>query len=201
MQTTAAPGLKRVLFIDRDGTIVKEAPPTYQLDSFEKLEFYPGVFQYLRKIATDFQYEFVMVTNQDGLGTPGFPESSFWPVHNFIMTTFKNEGIEFAAVLIDKTFPADGATTRKPGTGMLTSYLNDERYNIPGSFVIGDRITDVQLAKNLGCKAIWLNVDESLGSAEIKNTVAELRRSVIALATASWKDVYEYLLNIERNPV
>lgn len=184
--------MKKILFIDRDGTLIKEAPPTYQLDSFDKLEFYPGMFSWMRKIAQELDYELVMVTNQDGLGTSSFPEDTFWPVHNFVMKSLANEGIEFSAVHIDRTFPADNAPTRKPGIGMLTSYLHNNKYDIAGSFVIGDRITDVQLAKNLGCKAIWLREDSSLGEAEIKDDAATLQ-SVVAMETTEWQKIYELL--------
>jgi imidazoleglycerol-phosphate dehydratase/histidinol-phosphatase len=184
--------LKRILFIDRDGTLINEAPPTYQLDSFDKLTFYPHMFEYMGRIAREFDYELVMVTNQDGLGTAGFPEDTFWPLHNLVMKSLEGEGIKFSAVHIDRTFPADNAPTRKPATGMLTQYLNNPAYDIANSFVIGDRITDVQLAKNLGCKAIWLNLDSSLGAGEIKDKVDELR-PVIALETTLWSVIYEFL--------
>ncbi|MBL7762524.1 MAG: bifunctional histidinol-phosphatase/imidazoleglycerol-phosphate dehydratase HisB [Chitinophagaceae bacterium] len=183
---------KRVLFIDRDGTLIKEAPPTYQIDAWEKLEFYPEAFQYMTRIAAELDYELVMVTNQDGLGTASFPEETFWPVHNHIMKSFENENVFFKAVYIDKSFPEENLPSRKPGTGMLTSYLNNSSYDIRNSFVIGDRITDVQLAKNLGCKAIWLNNDATLGGAEIKDSVKDLEK-VIALETPDWKKIYEYL--------
>lgn len=185
--------MKRVLFIDRDGTLINEAPPTYQLDSFDKLTFYPGVFFYLHKIAAELDYELVMPTNQDGMGTDSFPEDTFWPVHNFVVKSLANEGIVFSDVLIDRTFPHENAPTRKPGTGMFTKYLNNPEYDLANSFVIGDRITDVQLAKNLGCKAIWMNIDANLGAAEIKDKVDELRQSTIALETPHWKEIYEFL--------
>ena len=184
---------KKILFVDRDGVIIKEAPPSYQLDSFDKLEFYPGMFGYLHKIANEMDYELVMVTNQDGLGTASFPEDTFWPVHNFVIKSLANESIHFSEVFIDRTFPKDNAPTRKPGTGMLTQYLDNPAYDIPQSFVIGDRVTDMQLAKNLGCKGIWLNNDTSLGAAEINNTIEELRKNVVVLETKNWKDIYEYL--------
>ena len=184
--------MKRILFIDRDGTLINEAPPTYQLDSFDKLTFYPHMFEYMGRIARELDYELVMVTNQDGLGTNAFPEDTFWPLHNLVMKSLEGEGIRFSAVHIDKTFPSDNAPTRKPGTGMLTQYLNNEDYDIENSYVIGDRITDVQLAKNLGCKAIWLNQDPNLGAGEIQDKVAELR-SVIALESTHWSTIYEYL--------
>lgn len=184
---------KKVLFIDRDGTLIKEAPPTYQLDSFSKLEFYPDMFFYMRKIATELNYELVMITNQDGLGTASFPEETFWPVQNFVMTNLANEAINFTEVFIDKTFPEDNAPTRKPATGMLTKYLNNPAYDLLNSFVIGDRITDMQLAKNLNCKGLWLNIDASLGAAEIKDTIDELKKDTIVLDTPHWAAIYEFL--------
>ena len=184
--------MKRILFIDRDGTLIYEAPPTYQLDSFDKLTFYPYMFEYMGRIARELDYELVMVTNQDGLGTSSFPEDTFWPLQNLVMKSLEGEGINFSAVHIDRTFPKDNAPTRKPGVGMLTEYLNNPEYDIANSYVIGDRITDVQLAKNLGCKAIWLNNDANLGAGEIKDKVAELR-PVIALETTRWSAIYEYL--------
>lgn len=184
---------KRILFIDRDGTLINEAPPTYQLDSFDKLTFYPDMFTYLRKIAEELDYKLVMVTNQDGLGTDIFPEDTFWPVQNFVMKSLENENIHFDAVHIDKTFPHENKPTRKPATGMLTEYLNAELYDIEHSFVIGDRITDVQLAKNLGCKAIWMNADPNLGLNDTSMNVAELRETTVALEDVSWKRIYEFL--------
>ncbi|RYG02569.1 MAG: histidinol-phosphatase, partial [Chitinophagaceae bacterium] len=184
--------MKRVLFIDRDGTLINEAPPTYQLDSYEKLTFYPHMFEYMTRIAREFDYELVMVTNQDGLGTDVFPENTFWPLHNLVMKSLEGEGIHFSEVLIDRSFPADNAPTRKPGTGMLTKYIDNPDYDLENSFVIGDRITDVQLAKNLGCKAVWMNNDASLGAGEISDKVQELR-DTIALESADWSKIYEFL--------
>lgn len=189
--STAITG-KRVLFIDRDGTLIKEAPPTYQIDNWEKLEFYPYVFQYLARIANELEYELVMVSNQDGLGTDSFPEDTFWPVQNFITKSFENEGVKFDALFFDRTFPHENAPTRKPNTGMLTAYMNTAAYDLANSFVIGDRITDVQLAKNLGCKAIWMNTDAALGAAEVTDAQKELDE-VVALESTEWKDIYEYL--------
>ncbi|KIA99502.1 imidazoleglycerol-phosphate dehydratase [Flavobacterium sp. KMS] len=183
--------MKKVLFIDRDGTMVLE-PTDYQLDSFDKLEFYPKAFQYLAKIANELDYELVMVTNQDGLGTDSHPEDSFWPIHNFIMKAFENEGVTFEAVFIDKTFPHENAITRKPRTGMLTQYLDNPEYDLENSFVLGDRLTDVELAKNLGSKAIFINTDEGLGSTEVASKREELD-PVIALQTTDWKTIYEFL--------
>lgn len=193
MDNNLAQKSKRILFIDRDGVLIKEAPPTYQLDSFAKLEFYPDMFTYLRKIATELDFELVMVTNQDGLGTASFPEDTFWPVHNFLIKSLANERIQFSEVCIDRTFAKDNAPTRKPGTGMLTKYLNNPNYDITNSFVIGDRVTDMQLAKNLGCKGFWLNNDPSLGATEIKDTIADLKNGTIVLETPEWKDIYNYL--------
>lgn len=183
---------RRVLFIDRDGTMIQEYPPTYQIDSFDKISFYPYVFKYLGKIAEEMDFEFVLVTNQDGLGTPKFPEKDFWPAHNLIMGSFANEGILFKEELIDRSYPEDNLPTRKPGIGMFGNYLNNPAYDIPNSFVIGDRITDVQLAMNLGCKAIWLKNNPELGAKEISDHRDELEK-VIALATQDWKDIYEFL--------
>jgi imidazoleglycerol-phosphate dehydratase/histidinol-phosphatase len=184
--------MKRILFIDRDGTLIREAPPSYQVDAFDKLIFYPSMFEYMGRIAREMDYELVMVTNQDGLGTSSFPEDSFWPVQNLVMRSLENEGIVFSAVHIDRTWPEDGAPTRKPGVGMLTTYMDNPDYDLANSFVIGDRITDVQLARNLGCKAIWLNNDPNLGGAEISDSRKELEGS-IALETPDWKRIYEYL--------
>jgi imidazoleglycerol-phosphate dehydratase/histidinol-phosphatase len=183
---------KRVLFIDRDGTLIKEYPPTYQIDAFDKVIFYPHVFKYMIKIAEEMDFELVLVSNQDGLGTAVFPEGDFWPPHNLIMSSFANEGVIFKEELIDRSFPDENLPTRKPGIGMFTNYLNNPSYDIENSFVIGDRITDVQLAKNLNCKAIWLKNDPSLGSAEVADDVKALDE-VVALATQHWKDIYEFL--------
>jgi imidazoleglycerol-phosphate dehydratase / histidinol-phosphatase len=183
--------MKRVLFIDRDGTIIKEVPPTYQIDSLEKVEFYPKVFTYLARIAAELDYELAMVTNQDGLGTSSFPEADFWLPQNFIMKALENENIKFNKVFIDRSFPHENAPTRKPGTGMLTEYLTGD-YDLANSFVIGDRITDVMLAKNLGAKAIWMNEGTGLGGSEI-NKDAEALRSTIALESTDWEKIYEFL--------
>ena len=183
--------MKRVLFIDRDGTLIKEVPPTYQIDSLEKIEYYPKVFTYMVKIATELDYELVMVTNQDGMGTESFPEAHFWLVQNKIIQAFENEGVVFKAIHVDRTFPHENAPTRKPGIGMLTQYFSAD-YDLANSFVIGDRITDVQLAKNLGAKAIWMNEGTGLGSAEIKDAAAALQ-PVIALESTDWAKIYKFL--------
>jgi len=184
--------MKRILFIDRDGTLIKEAPPSYQIDDFDKLEFYPGMFEYMGRIAREMDYELLMVTNQDGLGTSSFPEKTFWPVQNFVLKSLEGEGVRFTGIFIDRSFPKDNAPTRKPGTGMLTEFIDNEQYDLENSFVIGDRITDVQLAKNLGCKAIWLNNDPALGGGEISDSRRELEDS-IALETPDWSRIYEFL--------
>ncbi len=178
--------MKKVLFIDRDGTLIIE-PPNEQIDSLEKLEFYPGVFYWLRKIAQETSFELVMVTNQDGLGTNSFPENTFWPAHEKMMKAFRNEEIEFSAVHIDRSLPKDNKPTRKPGTGMLTTYFSKD-YDLENSFVIGDRVTDVELAKNLGSKSILLND----GSFADKLQESGLRASCI-LITKDWKDIFELL--------
>ena len=183
--------MKKVLFIDRDGTIVLE-PENYQLDSLDKLEFYPKAFQYLAKIANELDYELAMVTNQDGLGTDSFPEDTFWPTQNFILKAFENEGVLFDEIFIDKTFPEENAPTRKPRTGMLTKYLNNPEYDLANSFVLGDRLTDVELAKNLGAKAIFINDNDGIGSNEISSKREELDETII-LQTMSWKNIYEFL--------
>lgn len=182
---------KKVLFIDRDGTLVIEPPVDYQLDSFEKLEFYPKVFRNLHFIRTRLDFELVMVTNQDGLGTASFPEDTFWPVHNLMLKSFAGEGITFDDICIDRSFPEDNAPTRKPRTGMLTRYIHNEEYDLAGSFVIGDRTTDVELAKNLGCRAILLQPDTSI----LKDTELE---NVCALATTDWDRIAEFLFAEER---
>jgi imidazoleglycerol-phosphate dehydratase/histidinol-phosphatase len=176
--------MKKVLFIDRDGTLILEPPVTFQIDSFECLDFYPEVFYWLKKIATELDYLLVMVSNQDGLGTASFPEETFWPVQNFIIRSFANEQVIFTSVHIDRSFEEDNSPNRKPRTGMLESYLNNPEYDLNSSFVIGDRITDVQLAINLGSKAILLNDAEPISDA--------LKKS-IALQTTSWKNIYELL--------
>ena len=179
--------MKKVLFIDRDGTLALE-PENYQLDALDKLVFYPAVFQYLGRIAKELDYVLVMVTNQDGLGTDSFPEDTFWPTHDFIMTALKNEGINFSEVLIDKSLPADNAPTRKPKTGMLSAYLNNADYDLENSFVIGDRVTDMELAANLGAKGILLQNDARMATA-IPNALTD----TIALKTTAWSEVYTLL--------
>ena len=193
--------MKKVLFIDRDGTMTLE-PSDYQVDSFEKLVFYPSIFQYLGKIARELDYELVLVTNQDGLGTDSFPEEAFWPYQNHLVKTFANEGIVFSEIFIDRTFPDEQAVTRKPGTGMLTAYLNNRNYDLSASYVIGDRLTDMELAKNLGAQGIFIDNNADLGADEVTDTNLE---QTIALTTKSWEEIYLMLLlekravHLERN--
>jgi imidazoleglycerol-phosphate dehydratase/histidinol-phosphatase len=180
--------MKNVLFIDRDGTLALE-PEGYQLDTFEKLVFYPEVFTYLAKIAKELDFELVMVTNQDGLGTASFPEETFWPVQDFLIQSFKNEGVQFNEILIDKSLPADNAPTRKPRTAMMNHYFDEADYDLKNSFVIGDRLTDMELAKNLGSQGIFIANDPELGQDE---TTANVDLPIV-LTTTSWKDIYAFL--------
>lgn len=179
--------MKKVLFIDRDGTLILE-PPDEQIDSLEKLEFFPGVFTWLGRIARETNYELVMVTNQDGLGTASFPEERFWPAHNKMISAFEKEGINFTAVHIDKSFAAENKPTRKPGIGMLEEYLNGT-VDLKNSYIIGDRITDIQLAKNIGSKGILIN-DGGLKSDLTKKGLAEW----CCLITSQWEDIYKQLV-------
>src|SRR5690554_3741533 len=169
--------MKKVLFIDRDGTIIKEPPTDFQVDSLEKLEFYPKAISNLRKIAEETEYELVMVTNQDGLGTDSFPEDTFWPAQYKMLKTLEEEGVIFSAIHVDRSFEHENAPTRKPRTGLLTQYM-DGGYDLANSYVIGDRKTDVELAKNLGSKAIYMGKDP---------------QEEVALNTTSWDEIYEFL--------
>jgi len=169
--------MKKALYLDRDGTLVIEPPVDYQLDSLEKLEFYPGVFQWLAKIARELDYELVMVTNQDGLGTDSFPEDTFWPAQNKIIEAFKNEGVQFSEILIDKSFPEDNAPTRKPRTGLLNAYIYGD-YALANSYVIGDRATDIELAQNLKAQGIFIGDACDLPT---------------ALITKDWSEIYSFL--------
>ena len=184
------PMKKKVLFIDRDGTLVLEPPVDYQLDAYEKLQFYPGVIRNLAFIRRKLDFEFALVTNQDGLGTPSFPEETFWGVHRLVMQTLAGEGIDFDREFIDRTFPEEHAPTRKPGTAMLTRYFSDE-YDLSGSYVIGDRLPDVELAKTLGCRAIWLHDEGEEG-------LPDDLKEVCVLATPDWDRVAEFLFAGER---
>ena len=177
--------MKKILFIDRDGTLVVEPPIDFQLDSLEKLEFYPEVFQFLSRIRKELDYELVMVSNQDGLGSASFPEENFWPAQNKIIQAFKNEGIEFSDIFIDRSFPDENSPNRKPNTGMLNKYIFGE-YDLANSFVIGDRTSDMHLAKNLGSKGIYL------GDTETTNAV---------LSTKKWEKIYQFLKNEPRSAI
>ena len=186
--------LKRCLFIDRDGTLVVEPPVDYQLDSLDKLEFIPGVFRNLSFMRKNLDFEWVMVTNQDGLGTPSFPEETFWPVHNKMLSAFKGEGITFDEILIDRSFPAENKPTRKPGTAMLKHYMDGKDYDLASSYVIGDRITDIMLARNLGCKAIYFNSDSDAAD----RLEQEGLSSCCVLIAENWDEITEYLFAGER---
>jgi|SRR6185312_1339603 len=179
--------MKRILFIDRDGTIIIDPPGTEKVDSIELLEFLPGAITALHHLAAQTDYELVMVTNQDGLGTDFFPEEKFWPAHQMMLKILEREGVRFAGIYIDRSFPQDNFPTRKPGTGMLTQYFSAQ-YDLENSFVIGDRFTDIELAKNMGCKAIRINGYEA-------NPVADNLKPYLALAAGNWNDIYDFLKN------
>ncbi len=184
--------MKRVLFIDRDGTLIRESPGDFQVDSLEKLEFIPGVFRNLYQIRKKLDYNLVIVTNQDGLGTASFPENTFWPVHNKMLRAFENEGIIFDNLLIDRSFPEDNAPTRKPRLGMLTAYLGED-YDLANSYVIGDRITDIEMARNLGSKGILIGPSQMAD--ELKKEGLE---DVCVLISEQWDDVYAFLAGKNR---
>jgi len=181
--------MKRILFIDRDGVILQEPPQDFQIDSTDKTSFVPGAIVGLSNIAASLDYYKVMVTNQDGLGTPSYPADTFYPYQNLMLRTLEGEGFTFDEVIIDKTFAHENAPTRKPGTGLLTHLMNNPAYDLSGSFVIGDRYTDIQLAKNLGCKAIYFKSPLHPLTPEQDTEL----RSTIALETSSWADVYSFL--------
>jgi len=182
---------KRVLFLDRDGVIFQEQPPDYQLDSIEKIHFIKGVISALADIAASLDYYKVLITNQDGLGTDVFPENTFWPYQELMVRTLAGEGFVFDEIHIDKTFEKDNEPTRKPGTGLLTHFFDKEKYDLNNSYMVGDRWTDVQLAKNLGTKAILIK------SPYLPLTEAQMEeyKDVIVLATDDWKEIYRFLKN------
>ena len=182
---------KRVLFIDRDGTLIEE-PADYQIDELDKLQFYPGVFQFLGRIVREMNFELVMVTNQDGLGGEGYPEEIFWPIHNLVMRSLEGEGIRFDRVCVDRSFPQEKSPNRKPATGMLTDYFTED-YDLANSFVIGDRLTDIELAKNLGAQGILIGDAGLLAAEELQGSQDELE-ACIALRTKSWEDIYLHLV-------
>jgi imidazoleglycerol-phosphate dehydratase/histidinol-phosphatase len=180
--------MQKILFIDRDGTLIIEPPTDFQVDSLEKLEFLPGTFKYLTKIVEEFDYKLVMVTNQDGLGTDSFPEDTFWPAQNKMLQALENEGISFDEILIDRSFPLDNAPTRKPRTGLLTHYMQGD-FDLKNSFVIGDRTTDIELAKNLGSKGIFIHPGDYKGNPLIEKGLQEY----CYCHANSWKEIYEFL--------
>ena len=180
--------MKKILFIDRDGTLINE-PKDFQVDSFEKLEFKKSVLKYLSKISEELDFDLVMVTNQDGLGTKSFPEKEFWAVQNFIIKTLENEGIYFKEILIDRTFPDENANTRKPNTGLIEKYLVDKNININESFVIGDRITDLEFAQNIGCKGILINDLKTTDHLKSGSNIDE--NSMFSFQ--DWKSIYNFL--------
>lgn len=184
--------MKKILFIDRDGTLIVEPPEDYQVDSLEKLEYYPGVFAALLSIRKKTDFEFVMVSNQDGLGTDLFPEEDFEVPHNRMIKTFKNQGIEFDDILIDGSLPEENSPNRKPRTGMMKKYIKGD-YDLESSYVIGDRLTDMELAKNLGAKGIYL-ADETAYSEIVNNSLSD----TCVFHSNSWEKVAEYLISTER---
>jgi len=189
--------MKKVLFIDRDGTLIKEVPPTFQIDSFDKLFFYPGVFQYMSRLARDFDFHLSMVSNQDGLGTDSFPLSDFEPVQQHILQTLAGEGIVFNDIHIDPSMPHENSPSRKPGIGMLGKYFNEEEFDLKGSFVIGDRLTDLQLAKNLGAQCILLNNKNGAGYINI-DELDESLKAHLACVTSEWESIYMFIKNGHR---
>ena len=180
--------MKKILFIDRDGTLINE-PKDFQVDSFEKLEFKKSVLKYLSKISEELDFDLVMVTNQDGLGTKSFPEKEFWPVQNFIIKILENEGIYFKEILIDRSFPEENANTRKPNTGLIEKYLGDKNININESFVIGDRVTDLKFAQNIGCKGILINDLKTTDHLKSSSNIDEDSMFYFQ----DWKSIYNFL--------
>lgn len=182
--------MQKLLFIDRDGTIIDEPKTDFQIDSLEKLEFLPKALSNLRKIAEETDYKLIMVTNQDGLGTDSFPEETFWPAHNKMLKTLENENVHFSAIHIDRSFPHENLPTRKPGTGLLTEYFDAEKYDLANSYVLGDRATDVQLAVNLGAKAVFIT--DGLTNNLIEGFTPE-QKEATKLVTNDWDEIYEFL--------
>jgi imidazoleglycerol-phosphate dehydratase / histidinol-phosphatase len=185
--------MQKYLFIDRDGTLIQGPPSGGQIDSFEKLHFYPHVITWLGKIARELPFKLVMVTNQNGLGSPMFPHELFTPTQNFMLEVFKNEDIFFEDVIVDDSVPEENSPLRKPRVGRMTKYLRDANCDLKNSFVIGDRLTDIQFAKNLGCKGIFVNPQNLRGQTELTDSIEELKTNYTALASTSWKDVYDFL--------
>lgn len=183
--------MTKLLLLDRDGTLIRE-PEDYQVDHVDKLDFYPGIFRWLGRIARELDYTLVMITNQDGLGTDDFPEDTFWPAHKAMRRALAAEGIEFVEEIIDRTYAADNQPTRKPGTALLTHYLEGD-YDLVNSYVIGDRLTDMQLAKNLGAKGVWIATDPELGNEELDQAQLTSLDTTIALRTTDWEEIYRHL--------
>ncbi len=183
--------MKKILFLDRDGTLILE-PADYQVDHIDKLNFYPGVFRWLGRIVRELDYALVMVTNQDGLGTESYPEENFWPTHNAMIRALEAEGITFSEQVIDRTFAADNQPTRKPGTKLVEHYMTGY-YDLAQSYVVGDRLTDIQLAKNMGAKGIWIATDPELGAEELDAEQLANLDETIALRTTNWEDIYRLL--------
>lgn len=190
--------MQKILFIDRDGTLIDE-PKDFQIDSFEKLQFLPNVISSLKKIAEETDFKLVMITNQDGLGTKSFPEKSFWGPHNLMLDILKQEGIEFSEVFIDRSFAKDNLPSRKPNTGLLTKYFNTKKYDLANSYVIGDRLTDIQLAKNLNAKGILIGRSKDKTDDKKLNQL-DLKKS-IALQTTNWNTIYNFLKKLDRTVV
>lgn len=187
--------MQKYLFIDRDGTLLQGPAPGGQIDCFEKLHFYPHVITWLGKIARELPYELVMVTNQNGLGSPMFPHELFAPTQNFMLEVFKNEEIIFENIIVDDSVPEENSPLRKPRVGRMTAYLDDPNCDVKNSFVIGDRLTDIQFAKNLGCKGILINPENLRGQIELSDSIEELKTNYTVLASPHWKDIYEFLSN------
>ena len=183
--------MKKVLFLDRDGTLILE-PADYQVDHIDKLNFYPGVFRWLGRIVRELDYELVMVTNQDGLGKDSYPEANFWPTHNAMLRALEAEGITFGEQVIDRTFAADNQPTRKPGTALVKHYMTGD-YDLANSYVVGDRLTDIQLAKNMGARGVWIATDPELGADELDADQLASLDGTIALRTTDWEDIYRLL--------
>ncbi|PPK85136.1 imidazoleglycerol-phosphate dehydratase [Neolewinella xylanilytica] len=183
---------KKLLLLDRDGTLILE-PENYQVDDISKVNFYPGIFRWLGRIARELDYKLVMITNQDGLGTEEFPEDTFWPAQELVVRALASEGITFEEELIDRTYAKDNAPSRKPNTGLVEKYMQDQAYDIANSFVVGDRLTDMQLAKNMGARGFWLANDPELGNEELSQQQLKDLDDVIVKRTTDWEDIYRYL--------
>ncbi len=190
--------MQQYLFIDRDGTLIEGPPPGGQIDSFDKLHFYPFVITWLHKIVSELPFKLVMVSNQNGLGTDVFTYDMFLPTQNFMIDVFKSEGIHFEEIIIDESLPEQQSNLRKPRIGRMGKYLNNPNIALQNSFVIGDRLTDVQFAKNLNCKAFWLNPDNVRGLAELTDTVDELKNNWISVASKNWEDIYNFLKTYQK---